>query len=184
MQNTLIFVLAIHYFACGWLMIYMIKERGNWPHTPFVHEDDNLSHYFEALYLITTTISTVGYGDYKGFNDTSGLWAAEMAYLYFVTLFGLILFSVVLNEIFEYKTIDSVLHIVKKTTQEMEWYLYSVSRVVKTRSMTKEMVDECIDQMEQTIRHSTRSYFHGKKFRKFYDELPNQLKIKLVKTAL
>ena len=110
-----------------------------------MHEGNNLLQYFEALYLITTTISTVGYGDYKGFNDTSGLWAAEMAYLYFVTLFGLILFSSVLNEIFEYKSVDSVHHIVNKTCQDMEWYLYSVSRVVKTRSMTKEMVDECID---------------------------------------
>ena len=52
---------------------------------------------------MTTTISTVGYGDIKAFNDNSGDWATEMVYLYFVTLVGLILFSSVLNEIFNYK---------------------------------------------------------------------------------
>lgn len=59
--------------------------------------------YAQSFYLMTTTISTVGYGDIKAFNDNSGDWATEMVYMYFVTLVGLILFSSVLNEIFNYK---------------------------------------------------------------------------------
>ena len=58
--------------------------------------------YAESFYLMTTTISTVGYGDIKGFNDYSGDWSAEMTYLICMTLIGLMLFSSVLNEILDY----------------------------------------------------------------------------------
>ena len=118
---------------------------------------------------MTTTISTVGYGDIKAFNDTSGDWATEMVYLYFVTLVGLILFSSVLNEIFNYKKMQTIDHIVTKTCFEMEQYLYAVSRVLKTVSLEKEMVDECLYNMESTIKHATRVYFDGNPF---YEELP------------
>lgn len=50
----------------------------------------------------------------------------------------------------------------------MEQYLYAVSRVLKTVSLEKEMVDECLYNMESTIKHSTRVYFDGNPF---YEEL-------------
>ena len=50
----------------------------------------------------------MGFGDYKAFNDTDPVWAAEMCYLFIVTLAGIILFSLVTNEIFSYKKIKTV----------------------------------------------------------------------------
>ena len=61
--------MSVHYFACGLLLIHRIKEELN--HVTFAYQyNDDVSDYVESLYLITTTISTVGYGDYKGFFDT------------------------------------------------------------------------------------------------------------------
>ena len=57
---------------------------------------------------MSATITTVGYGDFKGFYDSSGNWLAEMIYLYFVTFFGIIMFSAVTNEIFVYKKLLTV----------------------------------------------------------------------------
>ena len=57
---------------------------------------------------MTTTITTVGYGDFKGFHDSSGNWLPEMIYLYFVTLLGIIMFSTVTREIFVYKKLLTV----------------------------------------------------------------------------
>ena len=57
------------------------------------------NRYIESFYLITTTITTVGYGDYKAFNDNNPVWAAEMCYLFFVTLAGTLLFSTVINQV-------------------------------------------------------------------------------------
>ena len=52
--------------------------------------------------MITTTISTVGYGDFKAFNDNEMGWAIEMVYLTVITVIGLILFASVLNEVLNY----------------------------------------------------------------------------------
>ena len=63
--------------------------------------DDKLSTiYVESFYLITTTITSVGYGDFKGYYDNDGAWAIEMVFLIFVIIFGIMLFSIVTKEIF------------------------------------------------------------------------------------
>ena len=56
---------------------------------------------------MTTTISTVGYGDMKGF-EAEGEWSAEMLYLMLVTFAGILLFTIVTNEIFKYKQVKTL----------------------------------------------------------------------------
>lgn len=60
------------------------------------------------MYFITTTITTVGYGDWKGFHDDEGDWSVEMLYAIFVTIFGIVLFSSVTNEIFSYQSLLTI----------------------------------------------------------------------------
>ena len=64
--------------------------------------------YVESVYLMTATITTVGYGDFKAYLGSEADWEIEMIYLYWVTLIGITLFSSVTNEIFNYKKLDSV----------------------------------------------------------------------------
>ena len=40
-----------------------------------------INNYAESVYFMTTTISTIGYGDLKAFVDTDGLWGIEMIYM-------------------------------------------------------------------------------------------------------
>ena len=59
--------------------------------------------YVESFYLMTSTISTCGYGDLSAFNVDSAeilLDSASMIYLIFVATFGIILFSTVLGQVF------------------------------------------------------------------------------------
>ena len=88
--------MIIHFYTCGWILIYYYKvEKGI---ETFEFSSDNLMvHYFESLYLMTTTISTVGYGDFKGFYSVEPYWHFEMTYLIFVTITGIILFGTVAN---------------------------------------------------------------------------------------
>ena len=54
---------------------------------------------------MTTTISTVGYGDYKAFDvdDTDYLKGFKnMLYISIVIIVGILLFTIVTNEIFNY----------------------------------------------------------------------------------
>ena len=122
------FLLCIHYFACGWVMIYLIKELEDTTRLEFA-ETSVAARYFESFYLITTTITTVGYGDYKAFNSTEPVWFSEMLYLYWVSLIGTLLFSSVTNSVFSYQKLHTVNHIVKETLTDMEEYLFNVSKV-------------------------------------------------------
>ena len=92
-----------------------------------------------------------------------------MAYLIFVTTSGIVLFSLVTNEIFNYRNLLSVDEIVKSKTAEIELYLNDVSKVINTKSLSQEMIDECTKHMGQSIKNSTFYYF---KDNKFYQELP------------
>ena len=106
------FLLALHYFACGWIWIYKYKFKEEWDVTHFSEPNEKLSIYVDSFYLIITTVSTVGYGDFKAYIDSDGVYTAEMVYLYFVTMFGITLFSSVTNEIFSYKRVRSIQEIV------------------------------------------------------------------------
>ena len=68
-----------------------------------------MNQYIESFYFITTTITTIGYGDYKGFWDPDDpVWSVEMIYLILVTLAGTLLFSSVTDQIFSYKKLETV----------------------------------------------------------------------------
>ena len=134
------FVLSVHYFACGWVIITLIKDLEGVKRLDFV-ETDVIYQYFESFYLITTTITTVGFGDYKAFNDSDPVWVAEMCYLYFVTLVGLIIFSTVTNEIFNYERLKTVNEIVAETLYSMEEYLYNVSKLRKDKFLGTELIE-------------------------------------------
>lgn len=59
------FIISLHYFACGW--IYLNYQQ-QYEEEIFV-VDWRFGRYLEAMYLMTTTITSVGYGDYKGRYD-------------------------------------------------------------------------------------------------------------------
>ena len=63
----------------------------------------------------------------------------------------------------------------------MELYMWTLSAVRKNNSLKEDMVDLCLKQMEESILTSTRYYFINNKF---YDELPEVLKRKLVMKVL
>ena len=165
------FVLFVHYFACGWVIIERIKHLHGVKRLEFV-ETSVIFRYFESFYLITSTITTIGFGDYKAFNDEDPVWALEMCYLYFVILAGIILFSLVTNEIFTYEKIKTVNEIVNETVTDMEEYLYNVSKVRPEKFLGTDYIDECLGFMEEHIRNSTRYHFTGSWY---YNELPQSL---------
>ena len=105
------FFLSLHYFACGSVLIHRIKSELGYDLIDFTYNFD-FYDYTESFYLMTTTITTVGYGDFKGFHDTNGHWLPEMIYLYCIMLFGINLFSMVTREIFVYKKLKTVAQMV------------------------------------------------------------------------
>lgn len=63
----------------------------------------------------------------------------------------------------------------------MEEYLNDVSRIMKHKALDEQMIEDCTDSMAQAIQGSTRIYFEENKL---YQELPQNLQLKVVKIIL
>ena len=120
LAGTTLFI-TIHLFACIWVKLHFIKLAYGVETIEF-EETGRAAQYFESLYLMTTTISTVGYGNayYHGYFDNTGSWAAEMTFLIFAQWAGIILFSSVTREIFAYKKLFTVKELVRQRLVDME----------------------------------------------------------------
>ena len=90
------FIMSIHYMACGWIFIYNKKRHYGYDHIKFP-EEGYTEVYVDAIYTMTSTISTVGYGDYKGFIDNQGDWSIEMIYLVLIIPIGLLVYTLIVN---------------------------------------------------------------------------------------
>ena len=128
------FIMVLHYFACGWIAISNFESLRD---ESFIHKDQ-IHSYIDAVYLTTQTITTVGYGDI-------GVKRSEetMLYLYFVTLWGVILFSSVTREIFNYNSLQTVQEIVKHKVYDMEIFLYELSARRSTKFLGLYYINEC-----------------------------------------
>lgn len=84
----------IHVFACTWLYFGTVTENG-WMDANYVKIRNKtvFTKYICAFYWVTTTLTTVGYGDFKG-NQTN-----EYVYTMLVEFFGFIVFGFIMSSI-------------------------------------------------------------------------------------
>ena len=71
--NIMKFLLVVHYYSCGWLWLQENKSNNGLSTVGF-SDDTSLAKYVDSLYLVTTTITTVGYGDFKAVNSDEAVW--------------------------------------------------------------------------------------------------------------
>ena len=140
-------IVFMHYFTCGWLFINTKKlQYGVTNFHPFSDQESYRVRYFESWYLISTTISTVGYGDVSGFNNSEldSDWSVEMLYLHVVIIAGIILFSLVTSEIFSYKKMLKLSEIMRIKSQQMEILMYDISLRNKKEVLDRIFIDNAI----------------------------------------
>ena len=95
------FVLGVHYIACMWIGIQNLHNNMD-----FFTYPDNMGYvYVESFYFMTTTISTVGYGDFHAFDADSTNWMLgfwNMLYMSVAMIAGFLLFTLVTDQVFDY----------------------------------------------------------------------------------
>lgn len=95
----IILLLVMHVVACVWLRTGE-TTIGSWithPANGIGAESDSVTKYITSFYWVVTTLTTVGYGDYKGYTTT------EYIITMIVEFIGILFFSVMMgsiNEIF------------------------------------------------------------------------------------
>jgi len=79
--NLLIYMFsAIHFLGCAWIYIgreidcSWMKQGGECGDGLAVDIDDNFEVYITSIYWVITTLTTVGYGDYKGYTPDEYLF--------------------------------------------------------------------------------------------------------------
>ena len=104
------FVLMMHFIACGWILMLHYAEETEW----IVEKKGLASNYVDAVYFMVSTISTVGYGDISGRLTNEPMWIYEMLYMTIAIVFTILLFSLVLAEVFSYRSLSTVKEILDK----------------------------------------------------------------------
>ena len=137
-------ILFMHNFACYWILIAVMKLRRNQEAVNFTDPDRHFWVYVESWYTMTATISTVGYGDFKAYVNSDPLWEIEMIFLIFVTTAGVILFSSITNEIFNYQHMNELNKILRQESTKMEIFMYEISLRISWKVLDKNMISTCI----------------------------------------
>ena len=93
----LLYLLSLtHFLGCMWVYIGKVTE-GSWIRRPkeliTVNNNSNQDVYIEATYWVITTLTTVGYGDIKGYTPD------EYLFTMFVEFLGIGVFSYLMNSI-------------------------------------------------------------------------------------
>ena len=100
-----------------------------------------------------------------------------MVYLIFVVTFGIILFSSVTNQIFSYRKLLTVHQLVQQRVESIEGFLYEISQKRENSNLPAQMIQECKEHIELSIRCSTKFHFAKSEF---FRNLPPKLRTKLV----
>ena len=129
------FLLSVHYMACGWIALHNFSGHdGSFSFS----EESIVLVYVESWYLMTSTISTVGFGDIKAFNVDTELYQYQgiaMIYMILCMVLGIMLFTTVTSEIFNYQELKTVEEILNEKVNEMETYMFGISMNLKGQDL-------------------------------------------------
>ena len=174
MKAAFTFLILIHFFACVWLFTGAID--GEWMTEEQRNYDSAWSElYANAIYFISTTMTSVGYGDINAWT-----YQDSMMIVYCTQFFGILGFALVKDQVFSAKRVAKIDEIVKQTMDVMEDALFRIDRL-KDGDLPSTMYDEAMADIGTIYRFSINESFADNSF---WKSLPPQIKKKLFSEVL
>ena len=117
--------------------------------------------YVNSVYFITTTMTSVGYGDYNAFNSGSQILSQSIM---IATMFsGILGFAIVKDQVFSAIKQPNINDIVKQTKDDVEDTLFQIDQLNQDE-LTEKMYEESILYMSTIVRFSIRKSFADNTF--------------------
>jgi hypothetical protein len=168
-------ILLIHLAACIWIFVSFANDT--WDYFVIVRDNDDFyNSYFDSLYFMTTTMTSVGYGDRSGFPVDF-----LMGFVMFAQFAGILSFSLIKFNVFNTKSKISVNDLVTEIGEQMTDYLNSLNTIRKDVNIRQEYMDEALEYVQNSERYSTRVPLH---LSNFWNNLPSNLQSQLFNVIL
>ena len=139
---------------------------------------EHMDIYITGMYGSVTTLTTVGYGDVKGYNDH------ERVYFFFLIFVGILIFTYLVDSVTGMRQPYTVnKHLAERKTTLTE-YMDNINRVLPGKDLNNKYFPDfyatCSTCAAVYFKHSAKISFESS----FYKELPPLIQEKLVSTVL
>lgn len=171
------FILMVHISTCAWLWVGNIPDEWMDHLSDQSKREDLRSLYVASMYFITTTMTTIGYGDISAF----GKGEISMIMVMLTQFFGLLGFSIVKMVVFNQQRLYTLPEVVKKIQDDVEETLFRIDKIRETSQITNYMYDEAINYIGVIQSFSICTSF---KDHRFWRDLSPQLQQRLFNSVL
>ena len=185
--NILTAILILHFSASLWLIVHREAKYAETMHILIEqvkkrvltqgYENDLMRNLIESseveflnsIYFMTTTMTTVGFGDNKGMNES------ERIFLSIIMFFGLAMFTIIVNQVMSIRKVLKVEDLVAASNDNIIDYIYNLSKRRNTISLHGEIYQASMQAIEENLRYSTKETFKSEFWRTLTPQIQNKI---------
>ena len=131
MTFLLYFLLMVHILACiniAWGLNHFVFENEL---EPYFSTTDSVAPYVNQIYFMTTTTTTVGYGDFAAHRDPA-YGSSNMLYIMVVQFVVILIFAYLKDTMFSLKANQHISQVIKANIQEAAMFLNSIDQMMRS----------------------------------------------------
>ena len=177
--NLIIYIFsAIHIIACAWIAVAMITEcswldqsqGGDCDSGIQVNRSNDFDVYITSFYWVITTLTTVGYGDYKGYTPTE--YVLQMG----VEFLGIGIFSYLMGSTNNLVGSEQTLQdIIDERIEDIELWLRKLEKA-RPKNFSKNLYDSIKEYTEKSYYYDFKQIHNAE----FFDQLKPRIRHRLV----
>ena len=163
------FILLILFHTLASMWIYIGNEPGGWRDTVlFDHQKEKqLDIYMTAFYYITTTATTIGYGDIHAKTESEKLFAIMLEFV------GILIFSAITGNIRKVKKEPDLQSVINKRVANVEEFIFLIDRLKPHVALDDDIYVLSTSYIEQSYRFGVAKSFKGNQH---YERMSSRLK--------